>query len=117
MPKTMLTLKGAAHIRTVRQCKSFRSGRTATGVSMAPLDQGRIRFEYERLARRERHRTWFSTQLSRRCGPGLKAVLVRHHGVRPSRTKTTRTTNPNRRNKWQTTLRTVRPRSRARKSS
>lgn len=69
MPKTMLTVKGAAHLRTMRQSKSFRSGGTSTGVSMVHLDRGRVRFEYERLACRERHRTWFSTQLSRHCGP------------------------------------------------
>ena len=56
MPKTMLTLKSAIHIRTARQIKSFRSGRTSTGVPMHALDGGRIRFEYERLACRERHR-------------------------------------------------------------
>ena len=82
MPKTMLTLKSAAHIRTLRQIKSFRSrktstgvpmrtaahirtsrqiksfrfGKTSTGVPMDALDRGRIRFEYERLACRERHR-------------------------------------------------------------
>ena len=69
MPKTMLTLKGAAHIRTMRQSKSFRSGGIFTGVSMVPLDRGRIRFEYERLACRERHRLWSSAQSSRHCGP------------------------------------------------
>ena len=82
MPKTMLTLKSAAHIRTLRQIKSFRSrktstgvpmrtaahirtsrqiksfrfGKTSTGVPMDALDRGRIRFEFARLARRERHR-------------------------------------------------------------
>jgi len=69
MPKSMLTLKGAAHIRTVRQIKSFRSGGTSTGVSMAPLDQGRTRFEYEQLICRERRRRRFSQQWSRRCRP------------------------------------------------
>lgn len=69
MLKTMLTLKGAAHVRTVRQIKSFRSGGTSTGVLPAPLDQGRILFEYERLACRERRRRGFSQQCSRRCRP------------------------------------------------
>lgn len=35
MLKSMLILKGSAHIRTVRQIKSFRSGGTSTGVSPA----------------------------------------------------------------------------------
>jgi len=52
--KPSITLKSAAHIRTARQIKSFRSGRISTGVAMEALDRGRIRFEYERLACRER---------------------------------------------------------------
>jgi hypothetical protein len=60
MPKTRLTLKTAAHIRTARQIKSFRSGGISTGVAMEALDGGRIRFEYERLACQERHRRWIS---------------------------------------------------------
>ncbi len=54
MLKPSITLKSAAHIRTARQIKSFRSGRISTGVAMEALDRGRIRFEYERLACRER---------------------------------------------------------------
>ena len=65
MPRTMSTLKGAALFRTMRQSRSFRAGGIFTGVSMAPLDRGRIRYEYERLACRERHRLWFSQQRSR----------------------------------------------------
>ncbi len=69
MLKSMVILKGAAHIRTLRQIKSFRSGGTSTGVSSAPLDRGRILFEYERLICRERRLRWFSQQWSRRSGP------------------------------------------------
>lgn len=69
MLKTRLTLKGAAHIRTARQLKSFRSGGASTGVSPAPLDRGRIRFEYERLLCRERRRRGLSQRGSRRCRP------------------------------------------------
>jgi hypothetical protein len=72
MLKAMLTLKGAAHMRTARQIKSFRSGGTSTGVSPARLDRGRILFEYERLICRERRRRWFSQQWSRRCSPSVK---------------------------------------------
>ena len=60
MLKSMVILKGAAHIRTLRQIKSFRSGGTSTGVSPARLDRGRLLFEYERLICRERRRRWFS---------------------------------------------------------
>lgn len=45
MVKSMLTLKNAAHIRTMRQIKSFRAGRISTGVSAAASDRGRILFE------------------------------------------------------------------------
>lgn len=67
--KTMLALKGTAHIRTMRQRKSFRSSRNATGVSLIPLDRGRIQFECERLAYRERCRRWFNKQSCQPCGP------------------------------------------------
>ena len=67
--KARLTLKGAAHIRTVRQIKSFRSGGTSTGVSPVPLERGRILFECERLICRQRRRRWFSQRWSRRCRP------------------------------------------------
>ena len=60
MLKAIPSLKGVTHIRTVRQIKSFRSGGTSTGVSPAPLDRGRILFEYGRLICRERRRRCFS---------------------------------------------------------
>ncbi len=69
MLKSMLTLKNAAHIRTMRQIKSFRAGGISTGVSAAPLDRGRILFEYARLLGRERRLGRFSQQWSRRCRP------------------------------------------------
>ena len=56
MPKANHTLKSAAHIRTARHIKGFRSARMSTGVPMEALDGGRIRFEYERLTCRKRHR-------------------------------------------------------------
>jgi len=55
MPGTKLPFKSAATLRTVRQIKSFRSGRTSTGVPSEALDRGRIRFEHQRLSCRKRH--------------------------------------------------------------
>ena len=69
----MLTLKTSAHIRTMKHIKSFRSGPTATGVSMTHLDRGRILLEEERLASREARRLWLNQEWSehfeRVCGP------------------------------------------------
>jgi hypothetical protein len=67
MLSSMLILKGAAHIRSARQIKSFRSSGTATGVSAVSLDCGRMLFEYERLIGRQRRLHWFSQQWRRHC--------------------------------------------------
>ncbi len=64
MPKTMLALKAAAHIHTARQIRSFRSGGISTGTPVEALGGGRIRFEYERLACRERRCRWIRSQSS-----------------------------------------------------
>jgi len=69
MLKTMLGLKGAAHLRTVRQIKSSRSTATSTGLPTVPLDRGRAAFEYARLAYRERYRRGFGNLRGRRCRP------------------------------------------------
>ncbi|MFH1218914.1 MAG: hypothetical protein V1694_00470 [Candidatus Eisenbacteria bacterium] len=54
----MINIKTSKQIRTIRHLKSFRSCRTATGVSMAHLDRGRIYREEMRLANRELRRQW-----------------------------------------------------------
>jgi len=46
------------NIRTMQHVKSFRSCATATGVSAAHADRGRIALEEERLAQKEVRRFW-----------------------------------------------------------
>lgn len=52
----MITIKGAKYLRTMRQAKSYRSCRTATGLPMLGLELSRICREEFALANRELRR-------------------------------------------------------------
>jgi hypothetical protein len=54
----MITIKGANHLRTMRQAKSYRSCRTATGLPMLGLELSRICREEVALVNRELRRQW-----------------------------------------------------------
>ena len=69
----MLLIKTSDHIRTMRNTKSYRSGRTSTGISMSHVDAEILFREAIRLSQRNNRRRWLMHQWNvfpiHRCAP------------------------------------------------
>jgi hypothetical protein len=68
----MVTIKGAKHLRTIRQAKSYRSCPTATGLPMSGLELSRICREEVALANRELRRQWLEEAWKSRLSRGAR---------------------------------------------
>ena len=58
----MLLIKTSNHILTKRNTKSYRSGRTSTGISTSHLDTEILFREAKRLLQRNKRRGWLMYQ-------------------------------------------------------
>jgi hypothetical protein len=68
----MITIKGAKLLRTMRQAKSYRSCRTATGLPMLGLELSRICREEVALANRELRRLLLEEAWESRLSRGAR---------------------------------------------
>lgn len=64
----MHTIKGANHVRTMRQAKSYRSCPTSTGLPMWGHELGRIYQEEVSRCNRELRRRWLAASWLNRVG-------------------------------------------------
>jgi len=68
----MITIKGANHLRTMRNVKSYRSCPTATGLPMLGLELSRICREEVALVNRELRRQWLAEAWESRLSRGAQ---------------------------------------------